>query len=195
MQINTKNLYKEKANLVLQPKFNYKNVHQIPKFVKVKINRGLSDDIRNGVSLDDSISAFMNISGQKPVLVKARNSIAAFKVRENMDIGLNVTLRKEKMFSFIDRFIHITLPRVSDFRGISSKGFDGRGNYTMGIKDQSIFVEVGSNTKLGQVSGMDITFVTSATIVVFVIIATSVITATTVIISIARANATIALSK
>ena len=163
MQINTKNLYKEKANLVLQPKFNYKNVHQIPKFVKVKINRGLSDDIRNGVSLDDSISAFMNISGQKPVLVKARNSIAAFKVRENMDIGLNVTLRKEKMFSFIDRFIHITLPRVSDFRGISSKGFDGRGNYTMGIKDQSIFVEVGSNTKLGQVSGMDITFVTSAT--------------------------------
>ena len=163
MQINTKNLYKEKANLVIQPKFTYKNVHQIPKFVKVKINRGLSDDIRNGVSLDDSISAFMNISGQKPVLVKARNSIAAFKVRENMDIGLNVTLRKEKMFSFIDRFIHITLPRVSDFRGISSKGFDGRGNYTMGIKDQSIFVEVGSNTKLGQVSGMDITFVTSAT--------------------------------
>jgi large subunit ribosomal protein L5 len=163
MQINTKDLYREKANLVLQPKFSYKNIHQVPKFLKVKINRGLSDDIRNGVRLDDSISAFMNISGQKPVLVKSRNSIAAFKVREGMDIGLNVTLRKKKMFSFIDRFIHITLPRVSDFRGISTKGFDGRGNYTIGIKDQGIFVEVGSNTKLGQLSGMDITFVTSAT--------------------------------
>ena len=164
MQINTKELYKEKAKLVLQPKFSYKNIHQVPKFLKVKINRGLSDDIRNGVSLDDSISAFMNISGQKPVLVKARNSIAAVKVREGMDIGLSVTLRKEKMFSFIDRFMHITLPRVSDFRGISLKGFDGRGNYTIGIKDQSIFVEVvGPTTKLGQLSGMDITFVTSAT--------------------------------
>ncbi|MHC1685637.1 MAG: 50S ribosomal protein L5 [Clostridiaceae bacterium] len=142
-------------------KFGYKNVMEVPKLEKIVINMGVGEAKDNQKVLESAVSDLTLISGQKPILTRAKKSIANFKLRENMPIGCKVTLRKEKMFEFADKLMNIALPRVRDFRGISSKAFDGRGNYALGIKEQLIFPEI-EYDKIDKVRGMDIIFVTSA---------------------------------
>ncbi len=146
-------------NLVKQ--FDYTSVMQAPKVEKVVINMGLGDAISNSKILEDAVAELTLISGQKPVIMKAKKSVANFKVREGMDIGCKVTLRGPKMYDFLERLVRIALPRVRDFRGINPGSFDGRGNYTMGVKEQLIFPEIDYD-KVNKVRGMDITVVTSA---------------------------------
>jgi large subunit ribosomal protein L5 len=132
-----------------------------PKIVKISINRGLGEGSRNSKELEISLKEIATVTGQQPVINKAKKSIAGFKIRDGMEVGASVTLRKEKMYSFLDRLIHITLPRIRDFRGISVDGFDGRGNYNLGIKDQLIFPEI-SYDDVTQMQGFDISIVTTA---------------------------------
>lgn len=146
-------------NLVKQ--FDYTSVMQAPKVEKVVINMGLGDAISNSKILEDAVAELTLISGQKPVIMKAKKSVANFKVREGMDIGCKVTLRGPKMYDFLEKLVRIALPRVRDFRGINPGSFDGRGNYTMGVKEQLIFPEIDYD-KVNKVRGMDITVVTSA---------------------------------
>lgn len=145
----------------LMQKFNYKNVMEIPKLEKVVINIGLGGATQNPKVLDGAVADLISITGQKPIVTKAKKSIAAFKLREGVSIGTKVTLRGEKMDDFVNKFLNVSLPRVRDFRGVSPKSFDGRGNYTLGIKDQLIFPEI-EYDKVDQLRGMDITFVTTA---------------------------------
>lgn len=156
---------KEKFNNEVAPalmqKFQYKSVMQIPRLEKVVINMGLGDTKDNAKGIDSAVSELATISGQKPVVTKARQSVAAFKVRQGMSIGAKVTLRGEKMYEFIDKLLNVALPRVRDFRGVSAKSFDGRGNYAMGITDQLIFPEI-EYDKVDKIRGMDIIFVTTA---------------------------------
>ena len=145
----------------LMTEFSYKNVMEVPKLEKIVINMGLGEAISNVKILDSAASEMMTIAGQKPVITKARKSIASFKLREGMPIGCMVTLRKSKMYEFLDRLLNVALPRVRDFKGVSPKGFDGRGNYSLGIKEQLIFPEINYD-KVDKIKGMNITVVTTA---------------------------------
>jgi large subunit ribosomal protein L5 len=145
----------------LMQKFNYTTVMQVPKIEKIVINMGVGDAVQNSKVLDAAVNDMQLITGQKPVITKAKKSIAGFKLRENMPIGVKVTLRGERMYYFLDKLINVTLPRVRDFRGISTKAFDGRGNYTLGLKEQLIFPEI-EYDKVDKVRGMDIVIVTTA---------------------------------
>lgn len=146
----------------LMQKFQYKSTMQIPKLEKVVVNMGLGDTKDNAKGLESAVNDLAMITGQKPIITKAKKSIAAFKVREGMNIGAKVTLRGEKMYEFVDRLFNVALPRVRDFRGVSTKAFDGRGNYALGIKEQLIFPEI-EYDKVDKIRGMDIIFVTTAT--------------------------------
>jgi len=153
--------YKSSVIDILQKEIGYKNTHQIPKITKVVINVGAGEAIQNVKCLDVIQEYIGVIAGQKPIIRKAKKSIAGFKLREGMPIGVKVTLRRKRMYDFLERLINTTLPRVRDFNGISAKAFDGAGNYTLGIKEQLVFPEV-NYEKIDQVRGMNITIVTTA---------------------------------
>jgi large subunit ribosomal protein L5 len=142
-------------------KFNYTSVMQVPKVEKIVINMGVGEAVSNSKVLDTAVEDLQKIAGQKPVVTKSKKSIAGFKLRENMPIGAKVTLRGERMFHFLDKLFNVALPRVRDFRGISNKAFDGRGNYTLGLKEQLIFPEI-EYDKVDKVRGMDVVIVTTA---------------------------------
>ena len=156
-----KEVYVNEVAPQMMKKFGYKSVMQIPKLDKVVINVACGEAIQNSKVLDAIVTDIRTITGQQPVLCKAKKSVANFKLREGMVIGVKVTLRGEKMYEFIDRFFNLALPRVRDFRGINPNAFDGRGNYTIGIKEQLIFPEIDYD-KIDKVRGMDICFVTTA---------------------------------
>lgn len=156
-----KEFYRQEVAPAMMKKFDYKNVMEIPKVEKVVINMGVSEAVGNPKSLDAAVGDLTQISGQKPIVTKAKKSISAFKLREGMAIGTKVTLRGERMYHFMDKLLNVALPRVRDFRGISPKAFDGRGNYTLGVKEQLIFPEM-EYDKIDKIRGMDITIVTSA---------------------------------
>jgi large subunit ribosomal protein L5 len=145
----------------LKQKFNYSSVMQVPKIEKICINKGMGVAVSDKKLIDQGLEEITNITGQKSVSTKSKKAISNFKLRENMPIGVRVTLRGQKMYEFLDRLMNIALPRVRDFRGVSAKGFDGKGNYTLGVKEQIIFPEI-SIEKVNKISGMDITFVTTA---------------------------------
>ena len=153
--------YKSEVAPALMAKFGYKSVMQIPKLEKIVINIGMSDAKENPKVIEAAMNDLSLITGQKPVVTKARKSVANFKLREGMAIGCKVTLRGEKMYEFVDRLINLALPRVRDFRGVNPNAFDGRGNYALGIKEQLIFPEI-EYDKVDKVRGMDIIFVTTA---------------------------------
>ncbi|MDR1050142.1 MAG: 50S ribosomal protein L5 [Deltaproteobacteria bacterium] len=154
-------LYKNTVVPKLVKEFNYKNVNQVPRIVKVTLNMGLGEAIQNNKILDSASAELTAIGGQKSVITKARRSIAAFKLREGMSIGVTVTLRRTRMIHFLDKLVNIVLPRVRDFRGVSPKAFDGRGNYTLGLKEHIIFPEIDYD-KIDKVKGLNITIVTTA---------------------------------
>ncbi len=153
--------YNNEVVQAMMDKFGYKNIMEVPKLEKIVINMGVGEAKDNSKVLDAAVGDLQLITGQKAVLTRAKNSVANFKIRENMAIGCKVTLRKGKMFQFADKLINIALPRVRDFRGVPSKSFDGRGNYALGIKEQLIFPEI-EYDKIDKVRGMDIIFVTTA---------------------------------
>ena len=161
MAARLKEQYQKKVIPALTKEFSYKNVMAVPKIEKISVNIGLGEATQNPKLMDPAVNELGLIAGQKPVVTKARKSIAAFKLRENMSIGCAVTLRGERMYEFFDRLVNVALPRVRDFRGVSSKSFDGRGNYTLGIKDQLIFPEIDYN-KVEKVKGMNISITTTA---------------------------------
>ena len=153
--------YVETVKPSLMQEFNYTSTMQAPKVVKIVVNMGVGDAIANPKSLEEAAAELTQITGQKPVITKAKKSIANFKLREGMNIGCKVTLRGERMYEFLDKLINISLPRVRDFRGVSATAFDGRGNYTLGVREQLIFPEINFD-KVTKVRGMDIVIVTSA---------------------------------
>ncbi len=153
--------YQKEVIPALMKKFNYKSVMQVPKLEKIVLNVGLGDIRENPKALENTINDLSIITGQKPVVTKARKSIAAFKIREGVNVGCKVTLRGEKMYEFAYKFFNVALPRVRDFGGVSANSFDGRGNYSMGIKEQLIFPEI-EYDKVDKLRGMDIIFVTTA---------------------------------
>ena len=153
--------YEKEVIPALMKKFNYKSVMQVPKLEKIVINIGLGDTKDNPKVLDNAIADLTAITGQKPVITKAKKSIAAFKLREGANIGCKVTLRKDKMYDFAYKLFNVSLPRVRDFRGLPNNSFDGKGNYSLGIKEQVIFPEI-EYEKIDKVRGMDIIFVTTA---------------------------------
>jgi large subunit ribosomal protein L5 len=145
----------------LMSKFNYKSVMEVPKLNKIVVNMGVGDAVANAKALDIAVEELATITGQKPVVTRAKKSIAGFRLREGMPIGAKVTLRGERMYQFLDKLVSVSLPRVRDFRGVSKKSFDGRGNYTLGVKEQLIFPEIDYD-KVSKVRGMDIVIVTTA---------------------------------
>ncbi|NLU53638.1 MAG: 50S ribosomal protein L5 [Clostridiaceae bacterium] len=153
--------YNKEVAQALQAKFGYKSPMQIPKLVKVVLNMGVGDVKDNPKAIENAANELALITGQKPVITKAKKSVAAFKVREGMNIGCKVTLRGSRMYEFVDKLFNVALPRVRDFRGIGANSFDGRGNFSMGIKEQLIFPEI-EYDKVDKIRGMDITFVTTA---------------------------------
>lgn len=153
--------YKETVISAMMEKFGYKNVMEVPRVEKVVINIGVGDAIQNAKALEDSVKELEQITGQKAVVTKAKKSIANFKLRAGMPIGCKVTLRSEKMYDFLDKLMNISLPRVRDFRGVSDTSFDGRGNYTLGVKEQLIFPEIDYD-KVSKIRGMDVVIVTTA---------------------------------
>jgi large subunit ribosomal protein L5 len=161
MAARMKDRYLNEITPALMQKFNYTTVMQVPKIEKVVINMGVGEATANSKVLDTAVAELQLIAGQKPVITRAKKSIAGFKLRENMPIGAKVTLRGERMYYFLDKLFNITLPRVRDFRGVSTKAFDGRGNYTLGLKEQVIFPEI-EYDKVDKVRGMDIVIVTTA---------------------------------
>jgi large subunit ribosomal protein L5 len=156
-----KKKYEEEMVMALKEKFAFKSVMQVPKLTKISINKGVGDAVADKKLVDIAVEELSTITGQRAVATYAKNAISNFKLREGMPIGARVTLRGKHMYEFLDRLINVSLPRVRDFQGVSDKSFDGRGNYTMGIKEQIIFPEI-SIEKVKKISGMDITFVTSA---------------------------------
>ncbi|MBD8070940.1 50S ribosomal protein L5 [Bacillus sp. PS06] len=156
-----KEKYQSDITPALMSKFNYTSVMQVPKLEKIVINMGVGDAVANSKALDNAVEELAAITGQKPVITRAKKSIAGFRLREGMPIGAKVTLRGERMYEFFDKLIAVSLPRVRDFRGISKKSFDGRGNYTLGVKEQLIFPEIDYD-KVSKVRGMDIVIVTTA---------------------------------
>ena len=161
MASRMKERYLQEIAPALMQKFNYTTVMQVPKIEKIVINMGVGDAVQNSKALDAAVEELTIITGQKPVVTKAKKSIAGFRLREDMPIGTKVTLRGERMYEFLDKLISISLPRVRDFRGVSKKAFDGRGNYTLGVKEQLIFPEIDYD-KVSKVRGMDIVIVTTA---------------------------------
>ena len=153
--------YKDVVVPNLMKQFNYTSVMEVPRVEKIVINMGIGEAIANPKVLDEAVAELAQITGQAPVITKAKKSIANFKLREGMPIGCKVTLRKEKMYEFLDKLMNISLPRVRDFRGVSTTSFDGRGNYTFGVKEQLIFPEINFD-KVNKVRGMDIVIVTTA---------------------------------
>jgi large subunit ribosomal protein L5 len=153
--------YKKSVVQALIKEFSYENVMAVPKLEKISVNIGLGEATQNPKVLDGAVSELATITGQRPVITKARKSVAAFKLRAGMSIGCAVTLRGERMYEFLDRLVNVTLPRVRDFRGISTKSFDGRGNYTLGLKDQLIFPEIDYN-KVDKIRGMNVSITTTA---------------------------------
>lgn len=156
-----KDFYKKDVSPALMKKFGYKSVMQIPKLDKIVINVGCGDARENSKVIDSVVADISAITGQKPIVTKAKKSVANFKLRQGMNIGVKVTLRSDKMYEFLDRLFNISLPRVRDFRGINPNSFDGRGNYSLGLKEQLIFPEI-EYDKIDKVRGMDIIFVTTA---------------------------------
>nr|WDA99394.1 ribosomal protein L5 [Galdieria yellowstonensis] len=155
------NYYRNTIIKDLISEFGYKNIHQVPKIVKININRGLGQDGQNSKVLEKNMNEIALITGQKPIITYAKKSISGFKIREKTPIGIAVTLRKEKMYIFLEKLIHLALPRIRDFRGINTSSFDGRGNYNLGIKEQLIFPEI-EYDKIDKIRGMDINIVTTA---------------------------------
>lgn len=161
MAARLKERYLNEVAPALMQKFNYKSVMQVPRVEKVVINMGVGDAVGNSKVLDAAVEDLQRISGQKPVITRAKKSIAGFKLRAGMPIGCKVTLRGDRMYYFLDKLFNIALPRVRDFRGVSSKAFDGRGNYTLGLKEQLIFPEI-EYDKVEKIRGMDVVIVTTA---------------------------------
>ena len=161
MAARLKTLYQETIVPQLMEQFQYTNIHQVPKVVKITVNRGLGEASQNAKALDSSLSEIALIAGQKPVVTRAKKAIAGFKIRQGMPVGMMVTLRGERMYAFLDRLISLALPRIRDFRGVSAKSFDGRGNYTLGVREQLIFPEVEYDS-IDQIRGMDISIITTA---------------------------------
>jgi large subunit ribosomal protein L5 len=156
-----KEIYLNKVVPGLMEKFQYKSIMQVPKITKISINKGIGAAVADKKLVDVGVEELGIITGQKAVATKSKNAISNFKLRENMPIGARVTLRGERMYEFLDRLTAVALPRVRDFKGVNEKGFDGRGNYTLGVKEQIIFPEI-SIEKISKITGMDITFVTTA---------------------------------
>lgn len=161
MTARLKSRFLNEITPALMQKFNYTSVMQVPKIEKVVINMGMGEAVSNSKVLDVALDELQTIAGQKPVVTRAKKSIAGFKLRENMPIGVKVTLRGERMYHFLDKLFNISLPRVRDFQGVSTKAFDGRGNYTLGLKEQLIFPEI-EYDKVDKTRGMDIVIVTTA---------------------------------
>lgn len=161
MSVRLKDRFLNEVTPALMQKFNYTTVMQVPKVEKVVINMGVGEAVGNPKVLDSAVEDLRLISGQKPVITRAKRSIAGFKLRENMPIGVKVTLRGTRMYHFLDKLFNIALPRVRDFRGVSSKSFDGRGNYTLGLREQLIFPEIDYD-KIDKLRGMDVVIVTTA---------------------------------
>ena len=161
MTVRLHEKYKKEITSVLKEKYNYKNSLEIPKLEKVVINMGVGEAVKDSKKIEIAVKELAAITGQKPVITKSKKANASFKLREGMPIGVKVTLRKSKMYEFIDRFINVALPRVRDFRGINPKSFDGNGNYALGLKEQFVFPEI-EYDNVDSVRGMDIIFVTSA---------------------------------
>ncbi|MFC6335041.1 50S ribosomal protein L5 [Paenibacillus septentrionalis] len=161
MTARLKSRFLNEITPALMQKFNYTTVMQVPKVEKVVINIGMGEAVSNSKVLDVALDELQTIAGQKPVVTRAKKSIAGFKLRENMPIGVKVTLRGERMYHFLDKLFNISLPRVRDFQGVSTKAFDGRGNYTLGLKEQLIFPEI-EYDKVDKTRGMDIVIVTTA---------------------------------
>jgi large subunit ribosomal protein L5 len=145
----------------LQEQFGFTNVMQVPKVIKITVNRGLGEAATNAKALESSVAEIAKITGQKPVITRAKKAIAGFKIRQGMPVGVMVTLRGDRMYAFLDRFINLSLPRIRDFRGISPNSFDGRGNYSIGIREQLIFPEI-EYDQIDQIRGMDISIITTA---------------------------------
>jgi len=158
--MSLKNRYRETIQPKLLKDLSLSNIHQVPKVLKVTVNRGLGEAATNAKSLEASIAELATITGQKVVVTRAKKAIAGFKIRQGMPIGCAVTLRGDRMYAFLERLINLALPRIRDFRGVSSKSFDGRGNYTLGVREQIIFPEI-SYDKIEAIRGMDITIVTT----------------------------------
>ncbi|MBF2018597.1 MAG: 50S ribosomal protein L5 [Hydrococcus sp. C42_A2020_068] len=156
-----KTLYQETIVPKLKEQFGYTNIHEVPKVVKVTVNRGLGEASQNAKALESSISELAVITGQKPIVTRAKKAIAGFKIRQGMPVGVMVTLRSERMYAFLDRLINLALPRIRDFRGINPNSFDGRGNYSLGIREQLIFPEIDYDS-IDQIRGMDISIITTA---------------------------------
>jgi large subunit ribosomal protein L5 len=156
-----KEKYQQQVRPALQERFKYANPMQVPKLEKVVINMSVTDAIQTSKALDAAVAELTTISGQKPIITKARKSIAAFKLREGMNIGAKVTLRGNRMYTFLDKLFNIVLPRIRDFRGLSRKSFDGRGNYNLGLREQLVFPEINFD-KVDKARGMDIVIVTTA---------------------------------
>jgi large subunit ribosomal protein L5 len=161
MKPRLKETYTKTVVPALQAKFGYRNVMQIPKITKICLNQGVGDAVSDKKLVDQAVEEMSTIAGQKAVATKSKKAISNFKLRENLPIGTRVTLRGDQMFEFLDRLISISLPRVRDFSGLNEKGFDGRGNYTLGVTEQIIFPEINID-KVNKINGMDITFVTTA---------------------------------
>lgn len=161
MAARLKEKYTQEIVPAMMKKFNYKNIMQVPKIEKVVINMGVGDAVQNAKLLDAAVNDLTLIAGQKPVITRAKKSISGFKLREGMPIGAKVTLRGDRMYYFLDKLFNVALPRVRDFRGVSTKGFDGRGNYTLGLKEQLIFPEI-EYDKVDKIRGMDVVIVTTA---------------------------------
>jgi len=161
MKLDLRSLYKQKIVPSMIEEFGYKNIEQVPKLVKISVNRGIGEASKNSKELDASVEEMVLIVGQQPSINKATKSVAGFKIRDGMSIGASVTLRQAQMFTFLTKLIHIVLPRIRDFRGISPNGFDGRGNYNLGLKEQLIFPEINYDD-VTQMRGLDISIVTTA---------------------------------
>ncbi|PSO64816.1 MAG: 50S ribosomal protein L5 [Cyanobacteria bacterium QH_2_48_84] len=161
MATRLKTLYQETVIPKLTEEFGYSNIHQVPKLAKVIVNRGLGEASQNAKALESSMSELSVITGQKPVVTRAKKAIAGFKIRKGMPVGVMVTLRRERMYAFVDRTINLALPRIRDFRGVSPKSFDGRGNYSLGLQEQILFPEIVYDN-IDQIRGMDVSIVTTA---------------------------------
>ncbi|AKE62558.1 MAG: 50S ribosomal protein L5 [Microcystis wesenbergii TW10] len=161
MSQRLKTTYQETIVPKLKEQFGYTNIHQVPKVIKITVNRGLGEASQNAKALESSKEELSTITGQQPVVTRAKKAIAGFKIREGMPVGVMVTLRGDRMYAFLDRLINLALPRIRDFRGISGNSFDGRGNYSLGIREQLIFPEI-EYDKIDQIRGMDISIITTA---------------------------------
>ena len=158
---NLYQVYNKEIKVQLSKEFRYKNIHEIPKINKIVLNRGIGEAAQNSKILSNNIEEIMLITGQRPVITKSKKAIAGFKIRENLPVGITVTLRRNKMYTFLNKFINLALPRIRDFRGVSKNSFDGHGNYSLGIKEQLIFPEI-EYDNIERARGMNITIVTSA---------------------------------